>query len=257
MRKSDEAGTRPDVVRIWIALGLVIILIIAAAMMLVEADTQRDQQEQVASVISKLSTVRARLEGAINGNLLAITGLIVEISMNPEITQEEFSRYASVILAQKTEIRHVSAARNLVISHIYPLAGNKKALGLDYRQVKKQADAALRARDIGGIFVAGPINLGQGGRGFVARTPIYEFSESGVANQGRFWGLLSVVIDVDKLYGVAGLTSSNQTIEIAIRGQDSSGSDGAVFFGRPALFDSDRALLDVSLPHGSWQLAAA
>ena len=255
--KTIAWNTRPSAVRVWSVPVFVIGLLLAAAILAQNLDTRRFQQEQRISVFSKLGTLRGRLEGTINANLLALTGLITEITFNPDITQEIFARYASLILAQKTEIRHIAAARDLVITHIYPLEGNEAALGLDYRKVKEQTEAALRAKDLGGTFVAGPVKLIQGGHAFVARTPIFEFSKDKPQNRGRFWGLISAVIDVDKLYAASGLSDSGQTMEIALFGQDSSGSDGAIFFGRAGLFKMGPVIMDVSLPNGSWRLAAA
>ena len=255
--ESNERKSKVSVKRYWFALTAIIGLLIAAVLYIENTDTLRVQQEQRLTVLNKLSTVRARLEGVINGNLLVITGLITEISLNPEITQDEFSRYARLIMAQSTQIRNIGAARDMVITHMYPMEGNEKALGLDYRENKEQRAAAQKAREVDGIFVAGPVNLVQGGRGFVARTPIYEVAASGEHDRGRFWGLVSTVIDEDRLYKASGLSDPDLPIEIAIRGQDSSGSEGGVFFGRPDLFEEAGVLLDVSLVHGSWQLGGA
>ena len=45
-------------------------------------------------------------------------------------------------------------------------------------------------------------------------------------------------------------------IELAIRGKDSLGPQGDVFFGNADLFVEESLTLSVKLPHGSWQLAA-
>ena len=249
-------NTSPDSIRRWYAPVIAVGLLMAAGIFYERIDAERFQQTEKISIVNRLSTVRARMEGVINNNLLSINGLNAEISLNPEITQDTFSRHASIILSQTTEIRNIAAARDMVITHMYPMKGNEKALGLDYRKNKQQRTAALKAKEIGGIFVAGPVNLVQGGRGFIARAPIFEFARDKSHNRGRFWGLISTVIDVDKLYAASGLSDVHRGIEISIRGQDSMGAQGEVFFGRPGLFEEAPVLLDVSLPHGSWQLAA-
>ena len=242
--------------RAWYITLSAIVILMVGVIVIEKLDLKNFQQEERIFVVDKLSTVRARLEENINANLLSTTGLITEISLNPEISQEEYARYAGVILAQKTQIRNIAAARDLVITHMYPMKGNEKALGLDYNKNEKQKAAALRAIDVGGVFVAGPVQLVQGGRGFIARTPIYETVSDSSQSQGRFWGLISAVIDVDKLYISAGLLDPGLAIEVGIRGKDSSGPGGAVFYGRSDLFEGEPVLLEVSLPHGSWQLAA-
>lgn len=254
--KTTEQKTKPTLNNYWLTLGVVVGLLIITVLYLERMDRRSFQHGERISVVNKLSTVRARLEGVINGNLLSITGLITLFSLNPDTTQEEFSKYAALILEQKTQIRNIAAARDLVITHMYPTKGNEKALGLDYRKNAAQKNAAIKAIEVGGIFVAGPVNLVQGGRGFIARTPIYEAGGDDNKNRDRFWGLISAVIDVDKLYFAAGLSAQDLPIEIAIRGQDSAGAQGGVFYGRGEIFDDNPVLLDVFLPHGSWQLAA-
>ncbi len=254
--KQKERNRESTSSRVWYVPFVAAVFLIVAAVFLERLDTQRFQQDQKISVVNKLSTIRARLEGDINSNSQLIISLIAEFSLNPDITQEEFSRYAKIILEQKTQIRNIGAARDLVITHIYPLKGNEKALGLDFNLNEKQKAAALKAKEIGGIFVAGPVDLVQGGRGFIARTPVYVSPSDGTNNRGRFWGLISAVIDVDRLYADSGLTGPNHSLEIAMRGKDSMGPEGEVFFGRPGIFENLPVLLGVSLPHGSWQLAA-
>ncbi len=256
MAQINKMKIFPSSIRHWYASVLAVGLLIAAVIFLEYFDAKQFQQEEKVTVVNKLSTVRASLEGVINGNLLSITGLTAEISLNPDISQEEFSQYAQIILAQKTQIRNIAAARDMVITHMYPMKGNEKALGLDYRKNEKQRAAALKAKEVGSIFVAGPVNLVQGGRGFIARTPIFEAVKDKASNQGRFWGLVSTVIDLDRLYTAAGLSDPNLHIEVAIRGHDSSGAKGKIFYGSPGLYKEEPVLLDVSLPNGSWQLAA-
>jgi hypothetical protein len=52
------------------------------------------------------------------------------------------------------------------------------------------------------------------------------------------------------------LTAPDLEIEIAIRGRDATGPEGPVFYGPLAIFENAPVLADVTLPHGSWQMAA-
>ena len=70
-------------------------------------------------------------------------------------------------------MRNIALAPDLVVNMVYPLAGNRAALGLDYREAGPQRDPALRVRDTGRLILAGPVDLVQGGTGFVGRFPIF------------------------------------------------------------------------------------
>jgi PAS domain S-box-containing protein len=215
---------------------------------------ERALQEEHRSVLSQLGTIRARLEGVVNSNLLLVRGMIAEITGNPDITQEEFREFASHLMEQTGELRNIGAAPDLVISLMYPMKGNEAAIGLDYRKNPAQREAALRAYETGKIIIAGPVKLVQGGEGFIARMPVILPAREG--NPPRPWGMVSTVMDVEAIYRKAGLHSEGLDLEVAIRGKDALGEKGETFFGTPTLFHETAVRLDVSLPDGSWQVAA-
>ena len=167
--------------------------------------------------------------------------------------QDRFAQLAANLLTEKSKLRNIAAAPDMVISLMYPMKGNERAIGLDYRKNPAQREAALRARDTGEPIVAGPVDLVQGGRGFIARLPVF----IGDGHGGKtFWGIVSAVIDVDSLYRDSGLLDKDLPIEIAITGRDAKGVKGARFFGSADAAQDNPVVADVVLPSGSWQIAA-
>ena len=213
---------------------------------------QRYLSDQKITVTHELGTLRARLEERVNTNLFLVHGMAAYISVRSDISQEEFDSLASVLLNQSNSLVNIAAAPDFVIRFVYPLAGNEKVLGLDYRNVPDQWSKALEARLTRRMAVAGPLNLVQGGQGLVARVPVFD------AHDGRFWGLVSSVIDFNKLLEQAGLRANDQLLQIAMRGVDGTGDRGRVFWGDSALFDLEAGAMTmvVSLPSGNWLMAA-
>ncbi|WP_299643542.1 EAL domain-containing protein [Devosia sp.] len=205
-----------------------------------------------ADVLKEVSVVRARLEGHINGNIQLVRGLVATLSTEPEMDQQRFAQLAQKLFAENSELRNIAAAPDFVVTMTYPLAGNEKAIGLDYRANKPQHDAALRARDTGQLVLAGPVDLVQGGQGFIGRFPVF-IDEAG---SRRFWGIVSAVVDTARLYRESGLDDPGLGIEIAIAGRDGLGSQGAQFYGRPAVFAQEPVTADIALPAGQWVIAA-
>ena len=217
------------------------------------AESQRIKQQQ--SLQERLATLRARLEGAITSNLLLAQGLSAEVAVNPDLTQAQFERFAVELMKQSNLLRNVAAARDLVISHIYPVAGNEKAFGLDYRTLPGQSAEALRARDTGSMVTAGPLDLVQGGRGLIARSPVFlpTLDDSGVRH---FWGLVSSVIDVDVLYQHTGVDLLAREVDLAMRHVRTQPSDDDVFYGDARLFDGDTVQVRLTVPAGEWEIVA-
>ena len=231
------------------AVGIVLLGIIAENL-----NTRSFQQVLRFEVSDDVNVVRARLEGIITANASLIRGMTAVIATEPEITNEDFNELAAQIMRGKSQIRNIVGAPDLVIRYVYPYQGNEAALGLDYNTVPAQAAAANQAKDLGELVLAGPVDLVQGGRGFIARAPVTTAEMPG--RPSRFWGLVSTVLDLDKVYEAAGLTDPDLEIDIAIRGKDATGPEGAIFYGRPEIFDNAPVLADITLPYGSWQMAA-
>lgn len=217
----------------------------------IEANARHDLR---LATSTRLTEARERLAGQLYADIQLVRGLVGIINLQPDIDQAGFEKAARPLLAGRTQLRHISAAPDLVIRLMVPLKGNERAIGLDYRTVPSQREAAERARDSRQIVLAGPVQLAQGGEGLVARLPVFVQDDAG---RERFWGLVSAVIDFELLLRRTGLSTEDPRIEIAIRGKDALGAEGAVFFGRPELFHHHPVLQDMQLPQGSWQLAAA
>ena len=73
-------------------------------------------------------------------------------------------------------------------------------------------------------MLAGPVDLVQGGRGFIARLPVFV---DGGDETRRFWGVVSAIIDLDALYRDAGLYDPSLPIDVAIAGRDGGEQDAA------------------------------
>jgi diguanylate cyclase (GGDEF)-like protein len=210
------------------------------------------RQNLRADVLAELAVIRAKLEGNVTANLQLVRGFIATLMTEPEMDQARFDALAANLLAEDSQLRSIAVAPDLVITMTYPLKGNERAIGLDYRTNEAQREAALRVMETGELILAGPVDLVQGGRGFVGRFPVFVDG----TRKSRFWGLVSAVIDVDRLYRDSGLVDPDLPIEVGIVGKDALGGMGAQFFGVDGLFDSDPVTSEVLLPSGSWLIGA-
>ena len=205
-------------------------------------------------VLSQVSLIRTRLEGNINGNIQLVRGLVATISTEPNMTQLRFGTLAENLVGERSQIRNIAAAPDLVVRLMYPLAGNEKAIGLDYRQNERQRDTVFRARDTGELVLAGPVDLVQGGKGFIGRFPVFISTPH---NDRTFWGVVSAVIDLERLYADSGLRDEEMKINVAISGADGRRDAGEPpFFGEPATVANDPVTAEVHLPSGTWTISA-
>ena len=236
----------------WLIALMSATLIAACAWFIDDNNNKTYLQKSRTIVQNQLSTIRARLEGRLNSNIQAVNGLISAISIEPNMSQERFSQFAGPLIEANNQLRNIAAAPNMVIRLIHPIKGNKQAIGLNYLENEKQRLSAITARDSGQLVLAGPVNLVQGGRGFIGRIPVY----SDIKGERRFWGLVSAVIDTDMLYKASGLLDEDIPLEVAIFGQDKRISNGTTFYGNDSIFTKHPVIAFIELPFGNWQLAA-
>jgi len=225
---------------------------IAADFFLIRLLSREFRTDQEMFVTLEAGAIRARIEDRVNSNLFLAYGMAANISVQPDLPQERFDALARVLINKSTSLKNIAAAPNFVIRYIFPLEGNQKAIGLNYRTAPEQWEQAHAAMQTRRMILAGPINLVQGGRGLVARVPVC------VNGGAEFWGLVSAVMDLDTMISQVGIDTDGSRIKLAIRGKDSKGAYGDIFWGDHALFDpsSQAITMPVSLPSGSWQLAA-
>lgn len=210
------------------------------------------KQEQRTLAVSETSRLRAQVEGYVTADIQLVRGMVAALTANLDMSQEEYSHLAQQVMGTHEEFLNIAAAPDLVVNRVYPYEKNKAALGLDYNKNDAQRAAAYRVRDSGEMVLAGPVNLVQGGTGFIGRFPVWDTR----SDTPEFWGLVAAVIDADVLYEEAGLLSSELPIDVALIGQDGTGAEGEVFFGDETVLTDDPILTDIQLPSGSWQLAA-
>lgn len=231
---------------------IALVLIFAAGYAADRQNREAAEFQQRASVQEQISLIRAQLEGNINNNVQLIQGLIATLMTEPDMDQERFSSLAEPLFVSGNQLRHVAAAPGMVITLVHPLSGNEQAVGLDLGTNPNQRAAALKAKTSGVSVFAGPVDLVQGGVGFIARFPVF----TGTGSSRVFWGIVSAVIDLERLYGHSGLFAPDLPIEIALVGKDGMGASGEHFFGPASVLSGNPVATEVLLPNGSWQLYA-
>ncbi|MEL7291457.1 MAG: diguanylate cyclase [Pseudomonadota bacterium] len=207
----------------------------------------------LAKAKEELSIVRSQIETAIVSDVYVANSLSTLVAANQDFEFSGWALIASSVMRKSRHVELIGLAPNDVIEHIYPLQGNEKALGLDYRTIPEQWRTVKKAQQIQEIFIAGPVNLVQGGRALIVRVPIF----TDPPYNTRYWGVCSVVISLSSLFTDAGIASFEFNHNLAIRGADSKGMDGDLFYGEQSTFDNAFAVESVHFPYGSWVLAAS
>ena len=211
---------------------------------------ERSVADERSIVAGELATISSRLQTNLNGNVKLLQGLAAGITVNPAMDQSAFSKLAAEILQPDSQLRSFAAAPGMVVKWVYPEKGNEKAIGLDYRTNEKQRDSAMLARNTHNIVLTGPVELVQGGTAFVVRCPVYINDRTSQI----FWGLVSGIVDIPRLYQDSGLESTD--LEIAVSAVAEPKLAKQVFLGDLETFSKNPVVASVDMTYGRWTLVA-
>ncbi|CAN7179648.1 bifunctional diguanylate cyclase/phosphodiesterase [Pararhizobium sp. LjRoot238] len=229
-----------------------------------EQNRQNFHSELKSNVESELNLISTRLQSEINNNITALRGFANNFSVAPDMPQPVFDQLATKLLLQNPQMVRVSAAPDAVIRMTFPLVGNERMIGTDFKKFRSSRVAVDRAQSKAKPIIAGPVRLPSGRTGFNLFSPVFTKSNETVA----FWGFMEAVIDEKEIYGSARLmgagTQEDETddgrrpigIQLAIRDVSVKDNIQDAFFGDTYIFEKSPVIRQLDLPGGSWELAA-
>lgn len=174
------------------------------------------------------------------------------VEQRTDLTQAGFEGLVAPLISTTPAILAVGRSRGYVMEQIYPMAGNEKAIGLDYRLIPTQLMAVEEALRTGKASLEGPVDLVQGGKAFVQRTPYYQNNRNDMSRIAS--GIISIVVDRERLLAQIYKDHGIEAHDIAIRGLSADLAPTTMKFGPEAVFDDRPVLRKVPTDGGIWQI---
>lgn len=233
---------------LWIFLAGAALLLDSVVVLFTHSYKERLTKEIYSDASFELKAHASALASAIGSKLDLAKGLkafaVEELAHSGSVEPARFETFASNFMKDIPGIRNFSVYPDGISTMVYPKEGNEAMLGLNLFRHKDQSvrENAERTRLAGRMTVLGPIELAQGGQGLLSREPIYL--------EGRFWGFVSVVLDIPSILKEADLYDRNKGIEFAVR------ANGQILLGISERFDNPPLRETVKLPEGQWEMAA-
>lgn len=205
--------------------------------------------------ISEIAGVQAEeISRRLSRSLSATQVLALEIRRHGG-QMESFDRFSQELIAMFGGISNLQLAPKGIVSSIYPLAGNEKALGHNILRDDRRKAEALRAIEERRLTIAGPFELVQGGTAVIGRNPVFVGDDYDVE---QFWGFVSALIYVEDLISVTDLLNLEQRgyrFELLQRNPDNTRME--VFARSQAPLTGDVVSVEIPVPNGSWALKLA
>lgn len=235
---------------VWfVAAGCVpLILAIAIGEFMLQLVVSRSRIAGENSALAEAYTIRSAIESEIDSTVYMAIGLSGYLSLDPQLDAQQVERMLRAVFRQGKNVRNIALAPQNRLDYVYPLEGNEAIIGLQYESIPEQWPDVERAINLRETVVAGPIKLIQGGFGIVSRTPVF-------LDNDEYWGVVSMVIDVDSLLMSAMGALPAGTAEWALRSKRDSNGVVPYTFGNAALFGTPTAIHFDIARGDRWEIA--
>jgi len=230
------------------------LLALAGALWIDHLERQRLEALARNEISSQLNILRSGLESELTGSLLLSRGVAAYVTTHGDITRAEFDKMAATLLGDSTTGRNITLTRGTVIAMVYPNESNQAAIGFDLRTKPEMWTSAERAIQTRAPNLNGPVTLVQGGSAVILRNPI--FVPDGLGGDDRFFGFVNVIVEIDNIFGRIRRQAEGLNLDVAIRGRDGLGAGGDMVLGDKAIFAQAPVLTEVTLPYGTFLMAA-
>lgn len=106
--------------------------------------------------------------------------------------KNDFDEVAKKILETSPTLDELALIEGEIITHVYPLKGNEKAIGHNIFKDSNQNKQVFKTLEKKRLTFAGPFILAQGGTGIIARQPIYI--------DGKYFGFATAILNPSKAF---------------------------------------------------------
>ncbi len=205
-----------------------------------------------AKLLDLLVGKKSKLEKALYSRIYYTRGVAAFVALKPDITSVEYEELAKEYIKNDTVIGTMALSKDCIITSIYPTKGHEAAIGLNLLQHPERKEIVEKTIETRQTFVAGPVELVEGGEAFISYTPIFDKRNP---SKDIFWGVTDIVIKLHSLLNEVHFSTSDGKFEYALRGYNGLGEKGNTFWGNPGIFNNNPVSVHIDLPLGSWVLA--
>lgn len=167
----------------------------------IAGELMRARKQECRQTVSRIAANAAHsLNRQLSHSLSATNALAAILQQNGRI--ENFDALAAEMIKVYGGISALQLVPDGVITQVYPLAGNEKAVGFNILRDPSRRIEALRTIESRRLTLDGPFELRQGGTAVVGRQAV--FVPDGRGGE-RFWGFAATIIRMPALMSASNL----------------------------------------------------
>jgi diguanylate cyclase (GGDEF)-like protein/hemerythrin-like metal-binding protein len=209
-------------------------------------ETARTNQKKVLNITHDYVHFEDHVQSFLINNSNLMIGFSAYIQTFENYKEKDVYAYLGYLVDSNIYyIRNIGIIKGTTIIWNFPKAGNEKAIGTDLSTIPAQAAAIERAKHTLKYNFEGPVNLVQGGTGFIMRIPIIK--------NGKYWGMVSVVLKADKVKEVFDNYAKECNIKVAILNKSSNNS---LIYGDKSVLNQNPIMFNSTFTGGEWTVYA-
>lgn len=169
------------------------------------------RQKEIVDVSNRYITFQQGFFDLVESGNTILKGFEAYLKVNGDsITIDQMDQYLAILTQEDMKlIRNIGIIQDTTIIHNYPLEGNELSIGIDLAQVPGQEEVILKTKNDKVRSLTGPIDLVQGGRGFIIRLPIEDIN-------GQYWGQMSIVMYADAFESAIASFAHSSELDVVI-----------------------------------------
>lgn len=248
--KQNQTLPRKQALRSYLVASIITAIVFLSGLFWIKLHNETDLLNETLQLKALVTNKSQAIEQHLATTLMATRMLEIQIRLH-EGSRDDFNRYAPEILATTPGVSNIQLAPRGVITDIYPIAGNERAIGHDILKDDRRREEARKAVSTRKTTLAGPFELIQGGIAVIGRQPV--FVQDG--RQEIFWGFASALIHLEKLLSVAKLHElESQGIAYELSYKEVGTQKVKVIEKSAASLSSSWHQEQIAIPNGFWTL---
>lgn len=226
-----------------VALFTFVILITLSAFALFNYVLQVQEENEYKLSLSYHSMI-ADLQNFTNQNISLLSGFSAYIQMKEVYTDREINTYLNFLLKDHLDdMKNIGIFEDTTIKWVYPLEGNESAIGVDLSKVPEQAAEVSRVKNNLETFFVGPVNLIQGGVGFIIRMPLLKHE--------KYWGMVSIVLKAEQAFAFIDRFSDRYDVAYLITHAD---QPDQIIYGNKDILSMSPLKFRTDVTMGGWDI---
>lgn len=226
-------------------LTLITLLSLTSALLYNHTEQIREDHEYEVSLL--YHNLIDEIQDFTHQNISLLSGFSAYIQMNDDYTDEEIYTYLNYLLKDELDdIRNIGIFEDTTIMWVYPLEGNESAIGVDLSKVPDQKEAVMRVKENLETLFVGPVDLVQGGVGFIIRMPLMK--------DGDFWGMVSIVLRAEQAFAFIDHYSNQHQMAYLITHADNPND---IIYGNAEVLDMSPLKFRTEDSLGGWDVYTA